>query len=1263
MNLSKVIILLCALTLSFYKIKAQNVTSLAYRQVEIIKIENVKSDADIYPLGPVQKTLTREYIDGLGRTIQAVVQQGSPLQKDVVQQTMYDSYGRATYKYLPYVSTSSDGSYQSGSTAQSAFYSNGAADKVADDAKPYSRSEYENSPMQRLLKSGTVGDGFQTDQKFKSVNYRTNIVADNVRLWSSDGTSQALYPSGSLSVTELTGENGNKTIVFKDKGGQVILKKVQADEVVAGVSESFFETYYIYNNAGNLKYALPPKAVSQLKSSGNWTLTTTLLNDLVFNYTYDDLGRVVEKKIPGKAAIYIIYDALDRPVLVQDGTLRTSNRWYYTKYDSKLRSISEGIYTNVTYTNRAAMQGYINTLNYNVLYYEERLAGSTYGYTNQVFPTSGTEDLTYYYYDDYDLNNDGTRDYSYQTQSLTGEGVVSYQARGYLTAVKKKILNTTTWLTTVNFYDKRGNVIQALSNNQLNTGLNDIKTVVPNFTGQILQTKTIKKVSSGTTTVLGTYTYDHMGRVQTVDESYNGATAIRIAAYEYNEIGQLVKKRLHSTNPGLVLPANVTLNASNNVANGATSNIQATNTITIADGFNAVSGSSFSASITSGAYLQNVDYRYNIRGQMTSINNSTLTVDDKNGDSDDVFGMEILYDKQDAVLNNTGYYNGLISAVKWMSKGPSSKERSYKFDYDKLYRLKNANFADRTQGSTTWSGLSGFDEKNITYDQNGNIMTLKRNAVLSNVITEVDNLSYTYTGNRLDNITDGTGGSYAASGFRNLTGSSAIYTYNDNGDLVTDPKKGLSIDYNVLGKTDKITITTSVGRYINYTYDAGGTLLKKQIFDNNVAGKTTDYIDGFVYENGVLAYFGMREGRVRNTGTALKPEYMITDHQGNVRVSFEEQGGVAVVRQENSYYPFGLIMPGSNIASPTSANNNLYNAGSEWQNDFSDLPNYYNTFFRNYDAAIGRFIGIDSKAESNESLTPYNYAINNPITYNDPLGDKEAPPVEPLVDYNAHGLSGGGWNSLSGMTTMFPDWAVQVATGAGIKITPAMVEQLLATQWAGLGRDNISAAYSIGKRTGQGFGVNYAVGSGENTSAGFEYLSRQAVVNMMAGRVNQDGTGTFSTAVELTLSWALGIGSDYRTFTNDAAANSFRDARVVNQAREYWYKQVNAGNKTIYDGLNNYRGKKVWSGGNFGISGVIAAGTDPMEQFVGSFKPDISSDGINLTFTIQNTTSFKSLMYGIAPDWNRSTWGPGGNLTQTFIFTEPINFNRIDRFK
>jgi RHS repeat-associated protein len=69
------------------------------------------------------------------------------------------------------------------------------------------------------------------------------------------------------------------------------------------------------------------------------------------------------------------------------------------------------------------------------------------------------------------------------------------------------------------------------------------------------------------------------------------------------------------------------------------------------------------------------------------------------------------------------------------------------------------------------------------------------------------------------------------------------------------------------------------------------------------------------------------------------------------------------VYQENSYYPFGLIMPGTTVAMPATPNKQLYNGGSEWQNDYSNLPNYYQTFNRNYDAAIGRFISADPMPE------------------------------------------------------------------------------------------------------------------------------------------------------------------------------------------------------------------------------------------------------------------------------------------------------------
>ncbi|XHR97255.1 RHS repeat-associated core domain-containing protein [Mucilaginibacter sp. UC70_90] len=84
----------------------------------------------------------------------------------------------------------------------------------------------------------------------------------------------------------------------------------------------------------------------------------------------------------------------------------------------------------------------------------------------------------------------------------------------------------------------------------------------------------------------------------------------------------------------------------------------------------------------------------------------------------------------------------------------------------------------------------------------------------------------------------------------------------------------------------------------------------------------------------------------------------------------------------------GLVMPGSPVATPTTPNKQLYNGGSEWQNDYGSLPDLQQTFYRNYDAALGRWIAVDPVAESAESMTDYQYAGNNPIMMNDPLGDK-----------------------------------------------------------------------------------------------------------------------------------------------------------------------------------------------------------------------------------------------------------------------------------
>jgi RHS repeat-associated protein len=137
-------------------------------------------------------------------------------------------------------------------------------------------------------------------------------------------------------------------------------------------------------------------------------------------------------------------------------------------------------------------------------------------------------------------------------------------------------------------------------------------------------------------------------------------------------------------------------------------------------------------------------------------------------------------------------------------------------------------------------------------------------------------------------------------------------------------------------------------------------------------------------------YVSNAEGRLRTAAGVGTYEYFIKDQQGNVRVSFENVGGVATVRQENSYYAFGMVHNAT--INVTDANKRLYNGGSEWQDDFDDDPDLMNTFFRQYDAALGRFNAIDPVAEQTAELNGYSFAFNDPVMFNDPSGAYPDPP-------------------------------------------------------------------------------------------------------------------------------------------------------------------------------------------------------------------------------------------------------------------------------
>lgn len=837
--------------------------AINYKIVTNIHKQGFTENSNFYSLLPNEVNQVVDYMDGYGRTVQQIAIGQTPGRKDAVQPYGYKDASNNQYQYLGYSASTVDGKYRpyalrNSSTGNYAgsdqhnFYQNG--NLVETDAAPYAMTNLEASPLQRVTEQGGAGNDWQpggghSTQFIFNTNAAgaTDAAVKNIRTWTLNGPS-GMYADYKLAINTSTDENGNKAWSFADKLGRVILKRVQLDETVEGISTPFLETYYVYDDRGNLSLQIPPKAASLINQGASWN--TSFRDQWCFVYTYDERNRLVEKKTPDAEPIYYGYDPLDRLVLMQDGYLRTENKWMFIKYDIKGRAVMTGIYQNAVYITRATLQiNVLDPLYATGTWYEEKGA-DLHGYTNASFPTTILEVFNVNYYDNYDFDNNGT--YSYVNEGLTGEGT-QFRAFGLPTGSKRLVLGSATWLYKYVFYDKHGRAIQIRSNNHLSAAIDNLATYVYNSDGTLKYSKTTHKGTGGTVvTTLQRMDYDHTGRLTKLFQSLNGGSEVQVATYVYNELGQVVDKKLHSTN-----------------------------------------GVDF---------LQSVDYRYNIRGWLKSINNAQLNVNAANNDdANDYFGMELLYNTGETGLNDqTGdqrYWNGNISAIKWKGVGMgsgTSDQRSYKYAYDKSDKLKTATF--QAYAATAWTKETGTLNEALSYDANGNIKTLQRNRNLRGLsgitITSapeaIDNLTYTYAGgmgNRLTKVEDAIAGLTGEAGFKNGQNVTTEYTYDANGSLLADKNKGIdSVYYNVLGKVRRIKFTD--GRVITYLYDAAGSKLTMKLYQGTTLQSTTDYAGSFVYENGVLGFFGSPEGRVVKKGGNYEYEYSIADHQGNTRVVF-----------------------------------------------------------------------------------------------------------------------------------------------------------------------------------------------------------------------------------------------------------------------------------------------------------------------------------------------------------------------------------------
>ena len=843
------------------------------------------------------KQLT-QYLDGLGRPIQTVIKQGSLITAsspvDLVTSTVYDSIGREHYQYLPFAANIAGGnsSINDGEFKLNPFQEDSAFNRnqFPEESWYYGQATFEPSPLNRIFEDFSPGnnwvgssiEGIENDRHSVKSKYWMNTAADSVRLWTVTDVANkfgtystpSAYIVGSLYKLVTQDENNNEIIEFKDKEGKTVLKKVQltaaADTGLGKGHAGWLCTYYIYDGFNRLRAVVQAKGVGLLLS-GNWSMTSTILNEQCFRYEYDYRQRLIMKKLPGAGVVYMVYDTRDRLVLSQDSLLRVAHKWLYTIYDQLNRPVTTGLITDNT--------------NYNNAIYHWSHAD-----TSIVWPELANypaEQLTKIFYDDYSWRSgegnplSATRSTAYdgyfETPSTTvwpypqNAAVQTNQLKGMVTGTKTNVIGTTMYLYGVRFYDETGRVVQVENTNV--TGDSAIVSTQYSFSGQALLTITREGKSNPntqSTVVLSQMSYDSLQRLVKLEKRIsntrmnNGSMPpgwTTIAQLEYDGLGQLKKKKLGMTP------------------------------------------------------VDSLVYDYNIRGWLLGANR--IYVKDTTCTSN-WFGFDLGYDKASFTVNGggksyaTAQFNGNVAGIMWRSSGDDYL-RKYDFTYDPANRLTGADFNQLNSNIFSKAAQIDFSLRGLTYDPGGNILTMNQSGWKLGGSVTIDSLLYTYVSNtsKLLNVVDRKNDTATKLGdFRssktymttlnnNKTTLATDYNYDANGNLTLDKNKDINnIFYNFLNLPDSIRITGK--GTIKYTYDAVGNKLKKVTRDSTVSPvkvTTTLYLLGN-YVNDTLQFISHEEGRTRHDSSkrSLVYDYFFRDHLGNIRMVLTEE-------KDTSFYP------------------------------------------------------------------------------------------------------------------------------------------------------------------------------------------------------------------------------------------------------------------------------------------------------------------------------------------------------------------------
>ena|GEM_PF-2989281 len=721
-----------------------------------------------------------------------------------------------------------------------------------------------------------------------------------------------------------------ETTTFTDKLGRVVMTMVKKDN-------NTNKTHTLYDDKSRISKIMPPG-------------TTETDAGLIYTYTYDGADNVLSKKFPDKGLVEFVYNERNLTIAMRDENIVANNKtWLSSQYDDYGRITKQGFGVKPAIIKELLIENF----------YDKNDAQNTIDTSNPIYIG---------------------KLHKKEVHVLNG-----YNA-------SNNVVSSTYAL------DDYGRIVGELKTNHLNEVEGFLYTY--NMADQTLQTTH----TYDNNTTIATNEYDTKGRLKKAHYSVNGATAQIAEMTDYSLKDELLSKTIGNNAQTLDYSFN---------ANGWLTKIN--------DGY--TTGNAVSPICTPQTDCANIDSEESNRSQ----NNQAL------------FALDIRYNNP---TYGNARKNGNIAEIHWQVKGKQKDYYNFTYDflnrlktannlnnkYNTTYsydargnietltrkgliandccfnkksidnltytyypgtnRLKHITDAVATQacpsqhhqGNTTnQSGSYGAQIKlssDAQLPQNTNINFSAGEAIelKGGFETKGGELHIATNGCPTPNLANSSTSALALSssyGYTAYTAGNTTFEYDANGNLITDNAKGLNIHYNHLNLPYKVI--KDENNTIEWLYTADGQKLQKKTTLNGTTN-IKDYLGNMELYNKQLQSAYHNEGRYVADGQQW--EYYLKDHLGNVRIVFTENNGMVDIVQENHYYPFGMQMNGNWHNKQNVKNDYLYNS-KELNTDLG--LNWSDYGFRFYDAAIGRFTGVDPISDQFAWVSTYNYAENEPI--------------------------------------------------------------------------------------------------------------------------------------------------------------------------------------------------------------------------------------------------------------------------------------------